>query len=36
MVLKEEVAMGRLLLTKDFITKHHIILKKIPREIARF
>jgi adenine-specific DNA-methyltransferase len=24
------------LLTKDFITKHHIIFKKIPRDITRF
>ena len=24
------------LLTKDFMTKHHIIFKKIPREITRF
>ena len=24
------------LLTKDFMTKHHIIFKKIPRDITRF
>jgi adenine-specific DNA-methyltransferase len=24
------------LLTKDFITKHHIIFKKTPRDITRF